>query len=73
MLSRYWPLCERVLVNLINGDAIAGVLIDRKGPLLVLAHAALISEDGTQPSHMDGQVYVERDQVLFIQALPPKG
>lgn len=73
MLSRFWPLCERVLVNLTNGDALAGVLIDRRGPLLVLANTALITTDGSKPAQMDGQVFIERSQVAFIQALPPKG
>lgn len=73
MLSRHWPVCEHVLVNLNSGDALAGVLIDRRGPLLVLANAALISSDGTKPAQMDGQVFIERAQVAFIQALPPKG
>lgn len=73
MLSTKWPICERVLINLVNGDAIAGLLIDRKGPLLVLAHAALISADATKPADVDGHVYIERTQVLFIQVIPPKG
>lgn len=73
MLSRHWPVCERVLVNLTTGDAIAGVLIDRRGPLLVLANTALISADGSKPAQMDGQIFIERAQVAFIQALPPKG
>lgn len=73
MLSRHWPICERVLVNLTNGDAIAGLLIDRRGPLLVLTDAALISADATKPSHMDGQVFIERARIAFLQALPPKG
>lgn len=73
MLSRHWPIYDRVLVNLTNGDAVAGLLIDRRGPLLVLASAALISADGTREADMDGRIYIERDQVSFIQALPPKG
>lgn len=73
MLSRNWPICERVLVNLTNGDAIAGLLIDRRGPLLVLTHAALISADATKPAEMDGHVFIERARVAFIQALPQKG
>ena len=73
MLSRNWPLCERVLVNLNNGDAISGLLIDRRGPLLVLAHASLISADASKPADVDGQVFIERSQIAFIQALPSKG
>lgn len=73
MLSRHWPICDRVLVNLLNGDAIAGLLVERRGPLLVLACAALISADGSKPADMDGQVFIERSQISFLQALPPKG
>jgi hypothetical protein len=67
-----WPIYDRVLVNLINGAAIDGVLIARRGPLLVLADATLLTESG-EPSAMDGQIYVERSQVLFMQATTPKG
>ena len=70
MFSR-WPIFDRVLVNLVDGSAINGVLIDRRGPLLVLAHARLLSPAGE--SAMDGHVFIERAQVLFIQANPSKG
>lgn len=73
MFSRHWPICERVLVNLHSGDAISGLLIDKRGPLLVLADAWLMGSGGTAPSQMDGQVFVERSQVAFLQSLPPKG
>lgn len=62
-----WPLYQRVLVNLTNGDAIEALLMDRRGRLLVLTDATYMTAS-TEPSHMDGEVYVERDKVLFIQA-----
>lgn len=68
-----WPLCVRVLVNLTTGDAITGVLIGRRGPLLVLADAGLISTGSAEPVPMDGQVFIERTQVAFLQALTAKG
>ena len=64
-LSR-WPIYERVLVNLIDGTAINGLLIDRRGPLLVLSDCTLLTPGG-EPTPMDGQLYIERPQVLFLQ------
>lgn len=61
-----WPLYESVLVNLQDGSAFEGVLVDRRGPLLVLANAWL-HQQGVEPQGLDGQVYIERRQVSFIQ------
>jgi len=72
MFARHWPLCERVLINLTNGDAIAGLLIEKRGPLLVLAHARLMSVESGKTTQMDGQVFIERDRIAFLQALTPK-
>lgn len=71
MWSR-WPVYDRVLVNLVDGSAIDAVLVDKRGPLLVLSDATLMSA-GHDPSPMDGRVYIERNQVLFLQASQPKG
>lgn len=73
MFSKPWPICDRVLVNLTAGDAISGLLVDQRGPLLVLAHASLIAPGNAEPTPMDGQVFIERSAVAFLQALPPKG
>lgn len=67
-----WPVLQRVLVNLVDGSAIDAVLLAHRGPLLVLADATLLSTEH-QPSAMDGEVYVERSKVLFMQATKPKG
>jgi small nuclear ribonucleoprotein (snRNP)-like protein len=67
-----WPIFDRVLVNLTDGSAIDGVLIDKRGPLLVLADATLLVNEH-EPAAMDGQVFVERSNVLFLQASKPKG
>lgn len=67
-----WPIFERVLVNLVDGSAIDGLLVRQKGPLLVLADATILATDA-EPSPMDGEVYVERSQVLFVQARQLRG
>jgi hypothetical protein len=68
MLAR-WPIYERVLVNLTDGSAINGLLIARRGPLLVLSDATLLTA-GMEPAELDGEIYIERARVLFIQAVP---
>jgi hypothetical protein len=73
MLWSHWPVCDRVLVNLLDGSAINGVLVDKRGPLLVLADAALIPAGSREPQPMDGQVFIERPQIAFIQAISAKG
>lgn len=67
-----WPVYDRVLVSLDSGAAIDGLLIDKRGPLLVLSDATLLTPGG-EPSPMDGQVYIERARVLFLQRAQPKG
>lgn len=69
MLSR-WPIYERVLANLVDGSAIEGVLIDRRGPLLILADAKLYAP-GSEATPLDGEIYIERTRVLFLQAAHP--
>lgn len=70
MLSR-WPVYTRVLVNLIDGSAIDGMLIARKGPLLMLADCTLYSASA-EPAQLDGDIYIERDRVLYLQTAAPK-
>jgi hypothetical protein len=70
MFSR-WPIYERVLANLTDGSAINGVLIDRRGPLLILGDATLLT-DTHEPTALDGEVYIERDKVLFLQTAPER-
>ncbi|MFB7798943.1 hypothetical protein [Isoptericola sp. NPDC056134] len=59
---------RRVVVNLLSGSAIEGVLLKRRGPLLILADCTLHPSSG-EPAKVDGEVVVERTQVEFIQAL----
>lgn len=70
MLSR-WPVYDRILVNLVEGTAIEGVLIRKSGPLIVLSDCTLYSP-GAELAQLDGDIYIERDQVLYMQAAPTK-
>ena len=72
MFMRRWPVYDRVIVNLTDGSALDGLLVDQRGPLLVLSDATLLAR-GHEPTAMDGEVYVERDRVLFLQRAQPKG
>lgn len=65
-----WPVYDRVLVNLTDGSAIDGILLARRGDLLILADATLLT-DSAEPARLDGEVYVERSKVLFLQSAAP--
>jgi small nuclear ribonucleoprotein (snRNP)-like protein len=69
MLRSPWPLYERVLVNLDNGEAIKGLLVRQRRSLLVLTDAELVHPRSEHPVPMDGHIYIERPRVLFMQAL----
>lgn len=57
---------RRVLVSLRSGNAVTGVLWVRRGRSLVLRAAQLL-EPGAEPSPMDGDVVLDRDQIEFVQ------
>ena len=62
-----WPINKRVMVNLTDGSAIEGVMLRKRGPVIVFADAVLMSVDA-EPVRMDGEVYIERVNVRFLQA-----
>lgn len=57
---------RKVLVALHTGQAVTGVLWARRDRFLVLKDAELL-EPGAEPTRMDGDVIVERDQVTYVQ------
>lgn len=59
---------RRVLANLIDGNAMNGVLIARRGGYLVLKDVTLLSP-GSEPTPMDGEVLLDKDRVDFLQVL----
>jgi len=71
MWWRRLPIRQRVLVNM-KDRAIAGILLRQAGDWLVLADAEL-HEPGARPAPMDGEIYIDRPRVAFIQVAAPKG
>ena len=60
-------LLRRVIVNLVDGASIEGVMYRDPGNLIVLKNA-IYHEPGADPAPLDGDVVIERTQVLFVQA-----
>ena len=62
----------RVIVQLVDGGAIAGVLTERTGALLVIRDAKLLADQAGHkleaPATMTGAVYVDRAKVAWVQA-----
>lgn len=67
--SRRLMVRKRVLVSLRSGNALTGVLWQRRGRLLVLKSASL-HEPGAAPAVIDGDVVVDRAQVEHVQVAP---
>lgn len=59
---------KKVVVNLLSGRAFAGILYNRRGPLLVLRNVVM-HDPGATPVDVDGEVVLERGQVEFIQVI----
>jgi hypothetical protein len=62
-------LLHRVMVNLTTGKAVEGVLLDERGPLLIVKNAVLHEPGAPAPVPMDGAVVIERSRVDFVQVL----
>lgn len=58
---------RRVIVNLRDGQSFSGLLVDEKGPLLVLADAAITLGGSAGWEPVSGRILIERDRVLFVQ------
>lgn len=67
LLGRVPCVRQRVLVNLVNGDAIEGVLFRHAGAWLVLKACSHITSDGKSRAQLDGDVVIECAKVDFIQ------
>jgi small nuclear ribonucleoprotein (snRNP)-like protein len=65
-----WPVYERVLVNLTDGSAMNGLLVAKRGDLLVLTDVTLL-EENHEPVELDGDVYIERFKIRFLQTHGP--
>lgn len=69
MFNRRFTLAHRtVLVNLMSGNAISGVCVLQTAEALVLK-GATVHEPGADPAPADGEVFIDRINVDFIQLL----
>ena len=68
---RWWtwrPVVKRrVVAQLDDGTAFEGVVMSRRGPLLVLADVTVRVAGGGQG--LDGSVVLERTRVVFVQVV----
>ena len=68
---RWWtwrPMVKRrAVVQLDDGTAFDGVVMSRRGPLLVLADVTVRVAGNAQ--RIDGPVVVERTRVVFVQVV----
>jgi hypothetical protein len=72
VVARRWvwrPLvAQRVVVQLDTDHAISGLLVERRGPLLILADAHVHAPEA-QPVKADGRAVIERARVLWVQVI----
>ena len=61
-------VAQRVIVQLDTGHAVEGLLLERRGPLFVLADAT-VHEPGQKGVKADGRTVVERHRVLWVQVI----
>ena len=67
--SRLPAIRQRVLINCDDDTAVRGVLIAARGAWLVVQQAELLRAEGPAAA-LDGQTYVPRARVIFMQVLP---
>jgi len=63
---------RRLIVNLADGSALRGILIQSRGPWLRLEDAELLRSGSgvVETLRIDGSVFIERPRIAFIQVLP---
>ncbi|MFB2571379.1 hypothetical protein [Micrococcus sp. IITD107] len=57
---------RRVVVNLVNGEAVDGLLVARDGPLLTIRDAALMGASD-EPVPIDGELLLHLGQIDYMQ------
>lgn len=65
-------LSRRVIVHTKTGSSLSGVLVEERGPILILKGAAMLTAS-SNPVPVDGDVVVERSNVDFVQVLAAEG
>ncbi|MBM4592242.1 hypothetical protein LRM64_10055 [Prescottella equi] len=59
----------RVLVSLKSGNGVSGVIVRSSGNWIVVADAMVLDRDASAPTPADGEIWVERANVDFVQAI----
>lgn len=62
-------LRQRFVFTLKTGDAFEGLLLDADARVLVVGDAQAHTADG--PARVDGQLFLERDDVAYMQLPAP--
>jgi len=59
----------RFVVTLLDGTGVSGLLVACDESVIVLANVAYLPRDArAQPLSVDGQLYIERRQIAYLQA-----
>jgi hypothetical protein len=66
---RRLALHRSVIVNLRSGNAVRGVLVDERGPLIEIRKASVFEPGKPQPIEVDGTVVIERSNIDFVQVV----
>lgn len=67
--SRRLRIRSRALVSLRTGNAVSGVIIRSAGAWIVVADPLVHDVAATTPTPADGEIWIERVNVDYIQAI----
>lgn len=63
-----YPTLRKVIVNTRTDRAFRGVLAKKRRGYMILRQAEMLRAGG-EVTRMDGEVYIERDNIDFVQVL----
>ena len=66
--SRRLRVRSRVLVSLKTGNAVSGVIVRSAGAWIVVADPAVHDRNAQSPTPADGEIWIERVNVDYVQA-----
>ena len=67
--ARRLRIRDRVMVSLKSGNAVGGVVVRSAGGWLVLADPEIFDAESGQSTPADGEIWLERVNVDYVQAL----
>ncbi|WP_051637266.1 hypothetical protein [Rhodococcus sp. UNC363MFTsu5.1] len=69
LYGRRLRIRRRALVSLKTGNAVSGVIIRGSGRWVVVADAMVHDRDASAPTPADGEIWIERANVDYVQAI----